>query len=122
MDGWRSHDRADIGMARPDAWNQCLADLLAIRAFDDDWDGQSAKAPSADLVDSAVQLAEILRQQGMVAPSRIVPGVNGTVIFEWQQGDIYRELEMTTPYCAEMLEMTPGQPPKHWIVSAEEQG
>jgi hypothetical protein len=119
MDGWRSPERADVETTLPDAWSQRMAELLDLRTLEDDWDGQGAKAPSAALMDSAIQLAGILRQQGMNAPCRIVPGVNGTVIFEWQQGDIYREMELTTPDRAEMLEMTPGQPPKHWIVRAE---
>lgn len=120
MDGWRSQERADAVPARSDTWSQCRDELLAIRALDEDWDGQGAKAPSAALVDSAIQLAEILRQRGVDAPCRIVPGVNGTVIFEWQQDGIYREMEVIKPCHAEILEMSPGQPPKHWTVPAEE--
>lgn len=122
MDGWRSQECADVVPARPDVWSQRMNELLAIRALDEDWDGQGAKAPSTVLLDSAVQLAELLRQRGIDPPCRIVPGVNGTVIFEWQQDATYREMEVIQPGRAEILEMSPGQPPKHWTVAAEERG
>jgi hypothetical protein len=101
----------------PDAWSQRLDDLLQIRLLEDDWDGQGAKAPSTELVDSAIGLAEIFRQQGQDAPCRIVPGVNGTVLFEWQHGDMYEEIEVLRPFYAEGIRIVPGQEPVHWVVA-----
>jgi hypothetical protein len=104
---------------RSDFWNSRIDELLAIRSLADDWDGQGAKAPSTELVDSALVLAQAFRRGGAEAPSRIVPGVNGTVIFEWQAGEEYCEIEVTRPYQAEGLRFLPGQPTEHWVIKAE---
>jgi hypothetical protein len=103
--------------SEPDAWEARIHDLLKIRSLEDDWDGAGAVAPPPDLVDSAIILAQILRDRGYDAPSRIVPGVNGTVLFEWQHDGIYEELEVTEPLLAEVMQIVPGQPAEHWILS-----
>ena len=104
---------------RSDRWSCRIDELLAIRSLADDWDGQAAKAPSTELVDSALVLAVAFRRGGAEAPSRIVPGVNGTLVFEWQAGEEYCEIEVTRPYHAEGLRVVPGQPPEHWVIEAE---
>lgn len=100
-----------------DAWCQRVDDLLSIRGLADDWDGQGAKAPPSDLVDSALILAQLLRQRRESPPDRIVPGVNGTVILEWQSGDEYFEIEVTRAFRAEATLMAPGRPPQHWLLN-----
>jgi hypothetical protein len=107
------------GQDRFDCWSNRIDELLAIRLLPDDWDGQGSTAPATDLVDSALMLARSLRQGGIEAPNRIVPGVNGSVIFEWQVGEEYCEIEVTRPYHAEGLRLVPGQPPEHWLIQAE---
>jgi hypothetical protein len=104
---------------RIDLWSCRIDELLAIRSLADDWDGQAAKAPSTELVDSALVLAVAFRRGGAEAPSRIVPGVNGTLVFEWQAGEEYCEIEVPRPYHAEGLRVVPGQPPEHWVIEAE---
>lgn len=119
LEGWGLRERADTPPPSADTWRLRMEELLALRTLEEDWDGQGAKAPSVDLVDSALHLAERLRQQGIDAPCRIVPGVNGTVIFEWQQDGIYREMEVTRPGHAEIMEMSADRTPKHWTVTDE---
>ena len=104
---------------RDDFWNSRIDGLLAIRSLANDWDGQGAQAPSTELVDSALLLAQDLRLSGAEPPDRIVSGVNGTVIFEWQDGEEYCEIEVTRPYHAECLRLVPGQPAETWIIHAE---
>jgi len=101
-----------LGERADGLWSRRVDELRAMRLLEDDWDGQAAKAPSAELVDSAVALA--LRRAGAELPSRIVPGVNGTVIFEWQAGEEYCEIEVTRPFHAECLRFLPGQPAQHY--------
>lgn len=115
-------EEAALLVTRPDRndfWSCRIDELLAIRSLADDWDGQAAKAPSTELVDSALVLAQAFGRGGAEAPSRIVPGVNGTVIFEWQAGEEYCEIEVTRPYHAEGLRFVPGQPAEHWVIEAE---
>jgi hypothetical protein len=115
----RVHANGTVGSyagqpAGTEGWDDRIDDLLAIRALTKDWDGQGADAPPVELVDSALVLALLLRRDGVATPTRIVAGVNGTVIFEWQwDAGNYTEVEVTEPYQADMLLMTPGQPTKY---------
>ena len=96
-------------------WQRRIENLEAFRTYQDDWDGQGAEAPTAELVQSAIHLASILRQAKIDAPSCVVPGVNGTVVFEWQSEDgAYLEIEITEPYRADACLILPGGPTEHW--------
>lgn len=98
-------------------WNRITDELLDVRNLPDDWDGLGAKAPPAELVDSAIQLAQLLHQWNMESPSRVVPGLTGTVLFEWQKNGIYLEIEVCRPYYAECLKVVPGKPPEHLVIT-----
>jgi len=96
--------------AEPDLWKQHIDDLLDIRRMEDDWDGLGAPAPSIALVDSAILLVQILKDKGCHVPDRIVAGLTGTILLEWQgQGGAYLELEVTRPQHAEWTCMIPGK-------------
>jgi hypothetical protein len=88
--------------------------LAMFRSLEDSWDGAGATAPPSALVESAILLAQFLRGRGYDAPSRVVPGVNGTVLLEWQHDGIYEELEVTEPFRAEAMRAAHGQPAEHW--------
>ena len=86
----------------------------------DDWDGCGAKAPSYELLVSAVGLACVFRDQGVPAPSRVVPGLNATVLVEWQfQDGGYAEVEVTRPFFAEVMLIEPGEPAVHWTLPTD---
>lgn len=100
------------------SWEQILNDLLALGQLGPDWDGQGAAAPSTELLESARALTQRLLDEGVEAPSCVVAGVNGTVLFEWQAEDgEYAELEVTQPYRADAYWMAPGQPTLHWEIA-----
>jgi hypothetical protein len=103
--------------SQPDSWDGRIDDLLKIRTLEDGWDGAGASAPGTELVDSALLLARNFRDRGYDAPSRIVAGVNGTVLFEWQDDGVYEELEVTAPFQAEMMRVVPGRPAEHWTIT-----
>jgi hypothetical protein len=93
-----------------DGWSQHIDELLDMLRMEDDWDGLGAPAPAPALVDSSLSLALLLREDKWTAPSRVVPGVTGTVLFEWQDADGgYYEIEVTRPGFAEWVRMLPGQ-------------
>ncbi len=98
-------------------WNDRIDDLLDIRRLTDDWDGLGAPAPKPRLVDSAIMLAGWMRGRGVLPPARIVPGLTGTVLFEWQPGPgDYVEVEVTEPFTAELTVLRDGRPPEHRIL------
>ena len=50
-------------------------------------------------------------------PNGVIPGVNGTVIFDWQGTDqSYLEIEVTEPFHAECMYISPGKPTRHWTI------
>lgn len=98
-------------------WTDRIDDLLDIRRLTDDWDGLGAPAPAPRLVDSAIMLAGWMRGRGVLPPARIVPGLTGTVIFEWQPGPgDYVEVEVTKPFTAELTILRDGRPPEHRVL------
>lgn len=108
----------------PDAgpWEPAVQEMVAFQHLGDDWDGQGAQAPSEEVLKSAIGLAYTLRQQGVDPPSRVVPGPEGSVIFEWQDPDgTYAEVEIVGWLVAEVMLIEPGQPVKHWTLPSEKQ-
>ncbi len=119
VSGLNGHDLLPTVVPPNESWKQIMDALIDLLRLEDDWDGQGAKAPSQSLVHSSIELARMLSdplEQPMDAlpfgtvPSRVVPGVNGTVIFEWQEGETYSELEVTQPGCGDLVVMQ-GQNP-----------
>lgn len=100
-----------------DHWNAIIEKVLDLRNLEDDWDGLGAKAPSAALLDSALQLAELFRQGGMKSPSGVVPGLDGEVIFDWQSKEVYQEVEVCKPSYAEYMKIASGQPSVHRVLT-----
>ena len=98
-----------------DQWNRILSELDNIRNLQDDWDGLGAKAPSAPLVESAVEMARILRAVGSAPPTSVVTGPDGTVLFNWQDELVYLDAEVTRPYFVEWMQVIPGQLARHWV-------
>lgn len=108
--------------AVPDAgpWEPAVQKMVAFQHLGDDWDGQGAQAPSEEVLKSAIGLAYTLYQQGIDPPSRVVPGPDGSVIFEWQDPDgTYTEVEVVGWLVAEVMLIEPGHPAKHWTLPTE---
>lgn len=99
-------------------WEERIQELETFRSYQHDWDGQGAEAPSSELMDSAVNLAQQLVQKGIDAPSCVVPGVNGTVVFEWQgENGSYLEIEVVAANRADGCLIVPGRQTEHWTLS-----
>jgi hypothetical protein len=96
-------------------WQSIIQEVDGFRKLGDNWDGLGARAPTDELLDSAIGLARIYWGRGLVPPVRVLPGTAGTVVFEWQDdvGD-YGEVEIDRPFHAEVMLVRPGQPAKHW--------
>jgi hypothetical protein len=106
----------------PDAgpWEPAVQKIVGFQHLGDNWDGFGAKAPSRELLESAIGLAYTLYQKGVDPPQRVAPGVDGSVIFEWQDADgTYTEVENVRPFYAEVMMIEPGKPAKHWTLPTE---
>jgi hypothetical protein len=110
----------EASAAEAGAWQPAIQKIIDFQHLKDDWDDNGAKAPSGELLDSAVALAWAFCKTGMEPPSRIVPGVTGTVLLEWQLPDgTYGEVEIVRPFYAEVMMIQPGRPPKHWTLPTD---
>ncbi|MBY0231034.1 MAG: hypothetical protein K2W96_17245 [Gemmataceae bacterium] len=90
------------------AWDALIDELLSIRGYKDDWDGEGSQAPHPALVDAALKLALALKGNGSVPADRVVAGVNATVTFEWFAPEGYTEIEVSSPLDAEMRRIVRG--------------
>jgi hypothetical protein len=114
--------RYPAGKADADAgpWEPAVRKIVEFQQLGDDWDGFGAKPPSRELLESAIGLAYTFYQKGVNPPQRVAPGVDGSVIFEWQEPDgTYADVEVVRPFFAEVMVIEPGQPAKHWILPTE---
>lgn len=101
-------------------WEPAVREIVAFQHLGDDWDGQGAQAPSEEVLKSALGLAYTLYQQEVDPPSRVVPGLEGSVIFEWQDTDgTYTEVEVVGWLVAEVMLIEPGQSAKHWTLPTQ---
>lgn len=131
MQEWRAEVARDgFFAARPEStakviseagpWEPAVQKIVAFQHLEEDWDGFGAETPSRELLESAIGLAYLLREREVPPPSRVAPGVEGSVILEWQFSDgAYGIAEIVRPFFAEVMLLQPGQPPKHWTLPTE---
>jgi hypothetical protein len=114
-----SSNGADTGNGISDLyvsqWHKVVQEINGFRNLGDNWDGLNARAPSSELLDSAIGLVRLWLGRDLVPPIRVMAGTAGTVVFEWQ-GDagVYAEVEVDRPFHADVMLVQPGQETKHW--------
>src|SRR5262245_53287231 len=96
---WRDEVERDSFLAEPPdaaaadavpdagAWEPAVQTIVGFQHLGDDWDGFGAEAPSRELLESAIGLAYVFKENGVPPPNRVAPGVEGSVILEWQFPD-----------------------------------
>ena len=115
-----SPERGERPAADAGPWQPVIQKITDFQRLEDDWNDSGAKAPSRELLDSAIALACAFCKTGMEPPSRVVPGTTGTVLLEWQFRDgTYGEVEIVRPFYAEVMMIQPGRPPKHWTLPTD---
>ncbi|MCI0463302.1 MAG: hypothetical protein L0Z62_40665 [Gemmataceae bacterium] len=107
---------ADVSPSAATAqWDRLLDDLLRMRALEDDWDGQGASALNPANVDRAIAWVQQMRcWERALPPVRVVPGVTGELILEWQAASFYLTAELSQPDRVEWMLALPGQPTRQW--------
>jgi hypothetical protein len=101
-------------------WEPAVQKILAFQHLGDDWDGLGAVAPSSELLGSAIGLAYLLAAKGVAPPHCVVPGLDGSVNFEWQDPDgTIAEVEIDRPLHAEVMVMEPGKAARFWTLPTD---
>ncbi len=93
-----------------------IQELEDIQSLQDNWDGEGAEAPKAELVDSAIDLLGFLQsQQTLPPPTRMAASPAGNIILEWQfEQNVYLEAEIVEPFHVEWMLELPIHPTQHW--------
>jgi hypothetical protein len=101
-------------------WESTIQKILEFQNLRDDWDGLGAVAPSAELLQSAIRLAYLFHEKQIDPPHCVIPGLDGSVNFEWQAPDgTIAEVEIDRPLHAEVMLMEPGKPARFWTLPTE---
>jgi hypothetical protein len=109
----RHHVRKTVDNVGP--WEPAIRKIVELQNLGPDWDGLGAVAPSPELVESAVRLAYLFSAKGVEPPHCVVPGLDGSVNFEWQNPDgTIAEVEIDRPLHAEVMLIEPGKQPRFW--------
>src|SRR6185369_6855744 len=66
-------------------WDATLDEMAGFQNLGDNWDGQGAKVPTQELLASAIGLGRLISARGIPPPQRVVPGIEGSIIMEWQE-------------------------------------
>ena len=78
-------------------WEGLFRQLSGFVALSDDWDGLGAEAPKEELVQTALDLLSIIRDESAQPPTRFLPTSTGGFLFEWQALGHYLEAEISIP-------------------------
>lgn len=112
------HSVRDRGAAGPNdalSWAKQDACLSKMYQLEDGWDGEGARAPSRELVESVAELMRRHRESNRPAPSAIVPTPDGTIFIEWQNPPEFASLEVRIPFEGEWLIEREGYRPEFLV-------
>ena len=77
------------------AWRELIEGRLSSWAKDPGQLGdEGIQAPSASMVELAIDVLRVLRDQRVDAPDRVVPNGDGGIVFRWQSADVTWNLEL----------------------------
>src|SRR5947207_14514407 len=111
---------AEKPLADAGPWEPAVKKLVEFQHLGDDWDGLGAVAPSRELLESAIGLAYLFYENGVDPPHCVVPGLDGSVNFEWQDPDgTITEVEIDRPLHAEVMVLEPGRPARFWALPTD---
>jgi hypothetical protein len=88
-------------MQADSVWKEAIDELLGIRNYENNFDGEESIAPPIELVDTALRFSAQLENDLIPAPHRVSATVNQTVLFEWYFPWFYHSLEFVSPTQAE---------------------
>jgi len=97
-----------LNQANMEKWTEVIDTLLAARNLPDDWDGQGAKAPTHEAVDTSLKLAMNLRGLNCLPPDDFGAGVEGVLTLGWHLPHFAMVVEISSPLRVEGYRWFPG--------------
>ena len=89
-------------------WEHCFSKLSKIRSYEFDWNDEEAEPLSQEVVSLAVAVAKTLRANHEPAPSGCIATDEGHVIFIWEDGVEYIEVEIDRYLFCTIRRIRPG--------------
>lgn len=89
-------------------WEICFAKLREIRAYDYDWNDEGADPLNSDVLSLAFLVAKKLRGYLQPAPTQCIATEEGHVIFMWNEGAGYSEVEVDRSLGCTFRKLCPG--------------
>ncbi len=98
------HDRGREDVSREE-WQR----LIDYQLIEWGWnsgqlDADDVPSPSRDTVQRAIELAEMLCQKGVSAPTRVVPDAHGGIVFEREAGNMFGSIRISADGSVEYCE------------------
>ena len=91
-------------------WERNVEAIEQYRELADDYDGQGAIPPSAEVIESAIALARGFNESDLAVPTYCVPGANGSINLVWDfEDESSVSVEVIDPSHAEVILVEPGQ-------------
>lgn len=98
-----------IQPSKTEGWRKSIDTIEQMEWIGDEWDGEGSYGPSSQIIATAIHLANHLLEKLDTPPSRVAPGVSGTIIMEWQFNGQLWQLEINSPTSVEFYHYTPGR-------------
>ncbi len=89
-------------------WERCFHKLREIRFYEYDWNDEGAAPLRADVLSQAYLVAKMLRANLQPAPTQCLATEEGHVIFIWDEGVEYSEIEVDRQLCCMLRKIRPG--------------
>ena len=91
----RPATRKRLGEAEIAAWQELTDKQFSSWVRDpEQLSDDGVEAPSVGMVQLAMNIAKVLREQNVEAPDRVVPNGDGGIVFRWRTGDFTWSLEL----------------------------
>jgi hypothetical protein len=89
-------------------WERCFKKLREIRSYDYDWNDEGAVPLHTDVLSLAYSVARMLRANLQPAPAQCLATEEGHVIFIWDEGVGYSEVEVDRRLRCTFRKLCPG--------------
>ena len=89
-------------------WEKCFAKLREVRLYDYDWNDEGADPLNSDVLSLAFLVAKMLRGNLQPAPTQCIAIEEGHVIFIWNEGVGYSEVEVDRRLGCTFRKLRPG--------------
>ncbi len=89
-------------------WERCFEVLREIRSYEYDWNDEGAEPLTENVLAIAFQVAKMLRANLQPAPTKSLATEDGHLIFIWDEGVEYSEVEIDRRLCCTVRKIRPG--------------